>query len=134
MEKREHYHTKQKDLVLDEIRKKKYEFTVKELHDDMQKEVGLTTIYRLVDLLVNDGRLNKYIGKDNITYYQYLEKCPNENHFYLKCDVCGSLIHVDCDCIKELSRHIIKNHRFRPTKDKFMIHGICENCSKGELL
>ena len=132
--KRDIYHTKQKDLVFDVIKKKKHEFTVKELYDDVHQEIGLTTIYRLVDKLVNDGRLNKYIGNDNVTYYQYLEECHEENHFYLKCDHCGGLIHVDCDCVMELSLHIVSYHHFRPTKDNFIIHGICDECRKGEIL
>ena len=112
----------------------KYEFAVKDLYDGIHHEIGLTTIYRFIDKLVDEGRLSKYIGKDNITYYQYLEECHEENHFYLKCDNCGNLIHVDCDCIKDLSHHIMENHHFRPTKDQFMIHGICEECNKGGIL
>lgn len=134
MMKRDNYHTKQKYLVFEVIKNKKSEFTVKELYDDVHHEIGLTTIYRLVDKLVNDGRLNKYIGNDNVTYYQYLEECHEENHFYLKCDNCGGLIHVDCDCVKELSLHIVSYHHFKPTKDKFIIHGICDECRKGEVL
>ena len=126
-----HYHTKQKDIVYDHIKKKKCEFTVKELYTDLNQKIGLTTIYRMIDKLVQDGTLHKYIGVDNITYYQYLETCPKENHFYLKCDKCGNLIHVDCDCMKELSLHIANTHKFKPTKDKFIIHGICEKCFEG---
>ena len=131
--KRESYHTKQKDFILSQIKSMKYEFAVKDLYDGIHHEIGLTTIYRFIDKLVDEGRLSKYIGKDNITYYQYLEECHEENHFYLKCDKCGVLIHVDCDCIKDLSLHIINDHHFRPTRDKFMIHGVCEECCEGGL-
>ena len=129
-----YYHTKQKDIILNKIKKKKCEFTVKEIYSDIDKKIGLTTIYRLIDKLVQEGKLHKYIGDDNITYYQYLEECTEENHFYLKCDKCGLLIHVDCDCINELSQHIVKEHKFKPTKDKFIIHGICDKCSIGGIL
>ena len=129
-----YYHTKQKDIILNKIKKKKSEFTVKEIYSDIDKKIGLTTIYRLIDKLVQEGKLHKYIGDDNITYYQYLEECSEENHFYLKCDKCGLLIHVDCDCINELSQHIVKEHKFKPTKDNFIIHGICDKCSIGGIL
>ena len=79
----DNYTTKQKDLILDIIKKKKKEFTIKEIYNELDKKVGLTTIYRLVDKLVDNNTLNKYIGKDNTTYYQYLESCEHENHFYL---------------------------------------------------
>jgi Fe2+ or Zn2+ uptake regulation protein len=77
------YNTKQKDLILNVIKKEKKEFTIKDIYSKLDG-IGLTTIYRLVDKLVEDKVLNKSISKDNITYYQYLEKCEHENHFYLK--------------------------------------------------
>lgn len=126
------YKTKQKDKILEIIKQKHHEFTIKDIYEEIKDEVGLTTIYRLVEKLVNEGLLNKSIGKDNITYYQYLNKCNKENHFYLKCQTCGNLTHIDCDCIKELQNHIYKNHKFTPNKDHIIIEGICAKCMKGE--
>ncbi len=122
------YNTKQKDVILDVIRSVKHEFTIKDVYNEMNNSVGLTTIYRLVDKLVLDGTLNKYIGKDNITYYEYLEKCDSDNHFFLKCDKCGDMIHIDCDCINDLKSHILKDHNFKLNKDHIIINGICDKC------
>ena len=128
------YNTKQKDKILEIIQKQEKQFTVKDIYNDLNKEIGLTTIYRLIDNLVDTKRLNKYIGKDNITYYEYLEKCENNNHFFLKCDKCGRLIHIDCDCIIELYNHILKKHNYIPNKENIIINGICNNCiNKGEI-
>ncbi|MBQ6282598.1 MAG: transcriptional repressor [Bacilli bacterium] len=121
------YNTKQKDKILDIIMKKEHEFTIKDIHTEIP-EVGLTTIYRLIDKLVENNSINKYIGKDNITYYQYLEKCDEDNHFYLKCEKCGDIIHIDCDCISELKNHILNNHKFKLNKDHIIINGICDKC------
>ena len=125
----ESYNTKQKDLILNVLKNKKKEFTVKDIYDELDNKVGLTTIYRLVDKLVLENRINKSIS-NNITYYQYLEDCNEENHFYLKCDNCGRLVHIDCDCIVELSEHIFKEHNFKPNKNKIIISGICKECLK----
>lgn len=122
------YNTKQKELILSIIKKKKHEFRVKDLYNDLNKEIGLTTIYRQIDKLVNEGRINKNINKDNITYYQYLEECNKKNHFYLKCDKCGNMTHIDCDCIEQLSNHIVKEHQFNLNKDCIIITGICKHC------
>ena len=111
MKRNNNYKTKQKEMIIDTI-KGYTSFTVKDIYNKLNKEIGLTTIYRLVDKLVNDGLLMKTIGKDNVTYYQYLEECNEENHFFLKCEKCGELEHVDCDCIESLSNHISKEHEF----------------------
>ena len=128
MSRNDSYNTKQKELILNVLKSKKKEFTIKEIYDEVKDQTGLTTIYRLVDKLVEDNIINKNIGKDNITYYQYLEKCDAHNHFYLKCEKCGKLEHVDCDCIMDLSKHISKDHNFKPNKENIIINGICENC------
>ncbi len=124
---RNHYETKQKDIIINCI-KNHEEFTINEIYEELKGKVGLTTIYRKVDSLVEDNKVKKYIGKDNITYYQYLCECDKDNHFYLKCDKCGNLEHVDCDCINELSEHINKNHEFEINKQNIVINGVCKNC------
>ena len=128
---RNNYNTKQKDLILNIIKKENKQFTIKDIYEKLKNEVGLTTIYRLVDKLVDDNLINKEIGKDNTTYYQYLEQCVEENHFYLKCDNCGKVIHIDCDCISDLSNHILKHHKFKTNKEHIIINGKCNNCIKG---
>ena len=124
----ESYNTKQKELILKIIKKQKNKFTVKDIYNKLNNSVGLTTIYRFIDKLVLDNVLTKNIDTDNITYYQYLEQCEQENHFYLKCDKCGCMIHIDCDCINDLTSHILKKHNFIPNKKKIIINGICNNC------
>ena len=126
---RNNYQTKQKDILLKEIRKKKEEFTIKELHEELSN-IGLTTIYRFIDKLVEDKILVKRIGDNNTTYYQYLEECDKDNHFFLKCNSCGTMIHVDCDYVEELSTHIKSHHKFSLNKDHIIMSGLCEKCSK----
>ena len=127
------YNTKQKELILEEIKKQKGEFTIKDIYTNLKNKTGLTTVYRFVDKLFKDEKLNKFIGNDNITYYEYLEDCSESNHFYLKCIYCKKLIHIDCDCITELSNHILKKHKFRPSKEHIIINGICQECfNEGE--
>ena len=127
------YSTKQKDMIINVIKNKDKEFTIKDIYNELDN-VGLTTVYRLVDKLVEEKVINKTIGKDNVTYYEYLEKCDHDNHFYLKCDKCKRLEHVDCDCIDELYNHINKNHKFKLNKENIVINGICEKCEKRERL
>ena len=132
MPRNETYNTKQKELILDIIKKQKKEFTVKDIYSEIKSKTGLTTVYRLIDKLVKEKVITKTIDKDNKTKYQYLEKCEEENHFYLKCNNCKTMQHVDCDCIKDLSNHILKNHKFLPDNENIIINGICKKCQKGK--
>ena len=130
MARSESYNTKQKDIIINTIKHQGQEFTINDIYNQIKDKTGLTTIYRLVDKLVQDGRLSKNIGKENTTYYQYLEECNKPNHFYLKCENCGDMVHIDCKCIEDLSSHILKTHKFKPSKEHIIINGICEKCIK----
>ena len=121
------YNTKQKDMIMNVLKNTKKEFTIKEIYENVS-DIGLTTIYRLVDKLVEEDRIKKTIGSDKQTYYQYLEDCSEENHFYLKCNKCGTLIHVDCDCLGDLLSHISKEHNFSASNKNIILNGICEKC------
>ncbi len=125
---RNSYDTKQKELLLNTIKGFNKQFEVKEIYESLKGEVGLTTIYRFLEKLEKEKLVTKIVGSDNRTYFEYLERCEEENHFYLKCDKCGSLTHVDCDCINELSTHISKEHSFNLNKENIIMKGICKNC------
>lgn len=126
--KRNSYNTRQKNEILSIIKKKKHEFTVQDILIDEDCTVGLTTIYRFINKMVLENTISKSIGNDNVTYYQLLDECHKENHFYLKCESCGEMIHVDCDCINILKDHISKKHDFSLSSNHIVVNGICSSC------
>lgn len=128
MPRSETYATKQKNTIINVIKTKEEAFTVKEIYKALKEKVGLTTIYRLTAKLEKEGKIKKIIDKDGKTYYQYLKSCDKENHFYLKCDKCARMIHIDCDCIDELYNHILNNHKFKLSKTNVIINGLCKEC------
>ena len=130
--KRENYKTKQKEIIQENLKKIGKDFTIKELYEKCKEEIGLTTVYRYVDKLVEEKMIKKIIKQDGKTYYQYLEECEKENHFYLKCENCEKMIHIDCDCIEELSSHILKHHQFQTNKKNIIIEGLCKKCQEME--
>ena len=68
MKRSNNYNTKQKDIILNSLKKYDHEFTVKELYNDLNQEIGLTTIYRYIDKLLKEEIINKNIGRDNIIF------------------------------------------------------------------
>ena len=125
---RNNYNTKQKEKILKIIEKQNKQFQIKDIYIKLKEEVGLTTIYRLIDNLLDENLITKNTEKDGKIYYQYLERCQEENHFYLKCEKCKKITHVDCECIKELSSHILKKHKFKTNKENIIINGLCNEC------
>ncbi len=129
------YNTKQKTAIMQCIRlMKDKHFTIDTLCELLVKNgeaAGRTTVYRFVEKLSDDGVLRKYImPQGESTCYQYVDKDKHcHEHFHLKCEKCGDLIHIDCSEMNSLSEHIKHHHGFRLNPFKTVIYGICEGCA-----
>ncbi|MBP5445646.1 MAG: transcriptional repressor [Acholeplasmatales bacterium] len=127
------YNTKGKELINSAIKEFSNGFTIKELKDYLNKNnqtVGQTTIYRIIENLENKNIIKKYYDENNVAHYKYVKDCSSDNHFYLKCIKCSKIVHVDCNCINELSAHIHKQHKFLLDTKNIILEGLCSNCNK----
>ena len=125
------YKTKQKDIILNYLMENKDKcFKACDIYDYLKKDnnIGLTTIYRILNNLADTEIIKKYTDKKE-AMYQYIdyEKC--KNHLHLKCIKCNNIYHLDCDEAMELSRHIKNKHNFLIDST---ILGICKECLKDE--
>ncbi|MBQ9900290.1 MAG: transcriptional repressor [Acholeplasmatales bacterium] len=128
---RDSYNTKSREVIKEEIKKITDGFTIKELKnvlDSKNIKIGLTTIYRTMDILEYEGIVKKFFDENNIAHYKYVNDCSSERHFYLKCSKCEKIYHVDCSCIDELSIHIMQRHKFMIDTRNIILSGICDNC------
>ena len=133
--KQNNYNTKQKSAIMNCIKKSKDKhFTVDDVCEILVKSgdsVGRTTVYRYLQSLSQEGILRKYAASQGESVcYQYVGEqndCPE--HFHLKCEQCGKLIHMECDEMNELVKHINSHHGFCLNPLKTVIYGTCEECS-----
>ena len=127
------YNTRGKEAINSAIKHFSNGFTIKELKDYLDSEnknIGLTTVYRIIDSLENDDVIKKYYDENNIAHYKYVNDCVSDNHFYLKCVKCNSITHIDCSCITDFSAHIHKRHKFLLDSKNIILEGLCSNCNK----
>ncbi|MDR1419087.1 MAG: transcriptional repressor [Treponema sp.] len=98
--------------------------------EDAEEIVGQTTIYRHLERLAAGGKIRKYtLSGSKSASYQYVDnekKC--REHFHLKCDACGSLVHADCDLLDEIGRHFLDRHKFQIDMLKTVFYGTCKKC------
>ena len=125
------YKTGQRKIITDYLINNKNKFVnVEEILEYMKnnnQEVGLTTIYRFLNLLEENNIVRIEI-KNHTKYYQYIEsEC--HNHFHLKCKVCGKIIHLNCKEFEDVSKHIKKEHKFNIDYNT-IIYGLCDKCKK----
>ena len=130
------YKTKNKQLLLDYLRNTAGKHvTVQDICDHFKAQgasMGTTTVYRQLERLVEEGRVNKYIvDGSNAAYFEYVDHdhCGEETCFHCKCEKCGQLIHLHCHELEAIQKHIFAHHGFQLDSLKTVFYGVCEACS-----
>ena len=126
----ETYNTKPRQKVLALIKKQAKDLTAKSSYEELGGEIGLTTIYRFIESLEAEGIILKVSQENTTARYQYVEPCEDKDHFYLKCEKCGKLEHVDCEKMHGLAEHIAKEHHFSLAQTHIIINGRCAECAE----
>jgi Fur family ferric uptake transcriptional regulator len=128
------YSTKQRSVILDKLRDNKdHQYTADELLTTLKSDntpVGKATLYRYLDHLVQTKEVKKFINDDNVAcLYQYVGKHCDE-HYHLKCRMCGKLIHLNLKSVSSLNNKIKKNYGFSIETSSVVLYGMCDECNK----
>ena len=135
------YKTKQAEEILHYFLKHPSKHIhVQEIYDAFQEEgkkIGLATIYRQVEKLVQQGKLFKYVlDRENGACYEmahsHEEECHNDFHF--KCEGCGKLLHLHCHEVEHFNQHLYQDHGFRINKQRLVFYGLCQDCNKRDII
>lgn len=97
--------------------------------------VGLTTIYRTLELLVNTGVLIKHEFGEGRARYEYTGGAVKE-HAHLICLSCGKV--TDCSDIDiekfgldKISKEVSAHYGFEIKSKRLVFQGLCKTCSAG---
>lgn len=130
----EGYKTKNRKQILEFLKKKRdHSVSVWEIKENMEKigcMVNLSTIYRYIDKLVEEGSVMKYHSeKGKKAAYQYIEPKHNcHGHLHLQCVKCRKIIHVSRCFMEEIRVSMEKYHEFTIQCDSSILYGVCRNC------
>jgi Fur family ferric uptake transcriptional regulator len=99
--------------------------------------VGLTTVYRTLDLLAEMGIAVKQNFGDGRSRYELLDN-PHKpgHHHHLVCTSCRRVIDYDdfvdeeVALVKKVEKALAKRHGFRITGHMIEFHGVCTVCGK----
>ena len=124
--------TKQKTIILEYLKEHPNEhLIVEKIYEDLDKKVGIATIYRMLGQLEEEGIVNKISLNTQGFCYQYNNcKCKGQHHFHLICENCGKLVHFNSSKISETKKEAIEKEHFCIDLDKIVLYGQCENCKK----
>ncbi len=133
---RSKYKTKQREILL------RYFETIPGVHftaaeacgyfKEQGASIGQSTVYRQLETFVDEGILNKYIIDGNspacFEYVGINSHIEADTCFHCKCEKCGKLIHLHCDELEEIQKHLYEVHRFKLNPMRTVFYGLCEQC------
>ena len=95
--------------------------------------IGQTTVYRHLERMVDEGIVNKYIIDANSpACFEYVPEgmhLESEVCFHCKCERCGKLIHLHCDELAGIGRHLLAHHQFTLNPMRTVFYGLCSECA-----
>ncbi len=99
--------------------------------------IGLTTIYRTLDLLEKMKLLKKISLASGENKYELIHSRDDHHHHHLICTNCGKIIDYDdfvdeeLELIKKTEDTLSKKHNFVINDHNIEFYGMCEQCRKG---
>jgi len=111
--------------------------SAKEIYASLYKMypgIGLTTVYRTLDLLVRAGFINRFPSGDGQNRYEFKSNKKKEQHHHLVCIKCGKIIDYrdfvdeELELVKKTEDTLAKKHRFNVLGHNIEFYGLCEKC------
>ena len=122
--------TIQKDLVRNAVYEMKRHVTANEVYEFIKESyptIGKGTVYRNLDILVEEGALRKVEVSEGPNRFDFTLK----NHYHVRCVKCGEVSDVDMDEIPDLMKKIHDTHGIEFLDYDISFKGICQKC-RGE--
>ncbi|WP_116451408.1 Fur family transcriptional regulator [Blastococcus litoris] len=88
--------------------------------------VGLATVYRALQALVDDGQVDVLRGDDGEASYR---RCSTGHHHHLVCRSCGRTVEVADPPVERWAARVAAEHGFADVQHQLEVFGICSDCA-----
>lgn len=117
-------------LTYQELTKASTPLSPQELFQSLLKgkrKIGLTSIYRSLDLFESLGIVFKIVNGSTVKY----KLCELENHHHhIVCKKCGDVVEFEFCDISDWSVKVTESTGYRVTDHQLNFYGLCKACQK----
>jgi Fur family ferric uptake transcriptional regulator len=90
-----------------------------------RRKIGLTSIYRALDLFESLGILFKIINGSNVKY----KLCESQNHHHhIICKACGDVVELNFCDISDWSKKVMESTGYQVVDHQLNFYGLCKAC------
>lgn len=96
--------------------------------------VGLTTVYRTLELLVRLGIISKFDFGDGRSRYELTTSRQRKHHHHLICSRCGRVIDYtdfideETEVFGKIERVLSQKYNFKIHNHQLHFYGLCDKC------
>ena len=90
-----------------------------------QRKIGLTSIYRSLDLFESLGMVFKIINGSSVKY----KLCEiKDHHHHIICKACGDVVELNFCDISDWSKKVMESTGYQVIDHQFNFYGFCKAC------
>lgn len=89
------------------------------------QKIGLTTVYRALTDLVQQGEADGLASSDGETKYR---NCGSDHHHHLICKKCGVAVEFELEGFEAAADQLALSHGFKDVSHSIELFGICGDC------
>lgn len=128
-----------RQAILDILHKANKHLSAEDIYlkvHEVYPSVGLTTVYRTLDVLQNLGLIIKHDFGDGRARFELSQgEKGDDHHHHLVCKNCNHVIDYkefidqELELLKEIEKELSKKYNFNITSHLIQFYGLCEKCS-----
>jgi Fur family ferric uptake transcriptional regulator len=129
-----------RQAVLDVLGKTSDHLSAEDVYFEVHRiypDIGLTTVYRTLELLVQMGLASKFDFGDSRARYELSEGPKGvDHHHHLVCTNCGKIIDYadfieeETELVKRTEEGLSRRFNFKITNHIMQFYGLCDKCRK----
>ena len=132
-----------REAVLDLLTNSQGHLSAKEIYTAIfsrSPRIGLTTVYRTLDLLERAGLVHRINMPDGQSRFELKSRDKEDHHHHLICAGCGIIINYrdfvreELELIKKIEGILSRRNNFVIQSHNIEFLGLCENCRPSDRL
>jgi Fur family transcriptional regulator, ferric uptake regulator len=126
--------TRQRDLVAQVVFLSNDHPSVEGIRRELEQRgerVGLATVYRTLDLLVESGLVRAHQFGEGFKRYEPV--AADAGHEHLICERCGQVVEFAHERLERMLPVLADEHGFQHRRHRVDIYGVCRDCRQREL-
>lgn len=127
------YHTEQRRRLLSFLQEHSdRQFSVEEIAEYLCGDgtISVSSIYRNINAMAAEGMIQRFPREGSRTFlYQYIGDGDCREHIHMKCEICGSIFHLDQEAMAAIDASVSAAAAgFHINKKKTILYGACGKC------